>query len=90
MHALRDSLQVEARKQDVSVDIYCCQSYEGTKTYDGVDVCADRAVREIKQHVAELEQDGHQVEKFSILGLVHHTMFHLLLVQLSQRLSVTL
>lgn len=71
MHALRDALHNQAEKQDASVDIYCCRSYEGTKTYDGVDVCADRVVAEIRQHIIEIQQSSHNVEKLSILGSVH-------------------
>ena len=37
-----------AREHQASVDVYCCQSYQGTRTYDGVDVCADRVVVEVR------------------------------------------
>lgn len=68
MFALRDSLLAEARQHEASVSIHCCGSYQGTLTYDGVDVCADRATDEITTYVRKLQSTGVNIEKFSILG----------------------
>lgn len=68
MYALRDALLARAREYQASVDVYCCQSYQGTRTYDGVDVCADRVVDEIHRKIKALRDSGCQIDKFSILG----------------------
>jgi hypothetical protein len=68
MHALRDSLQLRADKEETSINIYCCQSYRASKSYDGIDVCADRVIDEITQHMNGLSATGRRVRKFSILG----------------------
>ena len=68
MHVLRDVLLEHAREHQASVDVYCCQSYQGTRTYDGVDVCADRVVVEVHSKIKTLRDNGCSVDKFSILG----------------------
>ena len=68
MHALRDALLEHAREHQAAVDVYCCQSYQGTGTYDGVDVCADRVVVEVHSKIKALRDSGRYVDKFSILG----------------------
>lgn len=70
LSCLKDTLDKEAasRATGIGVDVVICKSYERSKTYDGVDVCADRAVDEIRKYVASKPTGS--VVKFSILGYV--------------------
>ena len=68
MFAVRDALLAHAREHQASVNVYCCESYQGTRAYDGVDVCADRVVDEVHGKMKALRDSGRQVDKFSILG----------------------
>ncbi|KAF8315952.1 hypothetical protein DL93DRAFT_2034786, partial [Clavulina sp. PMI_390] len=68
MFSLRDALTSRARNDGAAIDIYCSHSYEGTRTYDGVDVCADRAIAEVHAHISKLTAQGKAVDRFSILG----------------------
>lgn len=72
MHSLRDALLAEqdsrSASQEVQIVVHCCKSYQDWMTYDGVDVCADRAVEEIRERTSQLRSEGHRVSRFSILG----------------------
>jgi hypothetical protein len=41
---------------------------ENTHTYDGVDVCAERVVKEIDEEIQRITADGGTVKRFSIVG----------------------
>ncbi|KAK4704506.1 hypothetical protein P7C70_g1702, partial [Phenoliferia sp. Uapishka_3] len=41
---------------------------EDTRTYDGIDYCAERVVTEIDAEVKRIEEDGGTVKRFSIVG----------------------
>lgn len=41
---------------------------ENTHTYDGIDVCAERVVKEIDLEIKRVEEDGGIVRRFSIVG----------------------
>lgn len=43
---------------------------ENTHTYDGVDVCAERVVKEIDEEIQRITADGGTVKRFSIVGWV--------------------
>lgn len=49
--------------------ILVAQGNEGTYTYDGIDVCANRVAKEIDKEVARIEKDGSRVvREFSVMG----------------------
>lgn len=68
MHTLRDALTTRAKEMRRNVRVWCCESYQRSKTFDGVDVCADRAIHEITEKIEETRKSGSLVQKFSILG----------------------
>lgn len=70
LFCLKDTLEKEARSRatEEAVEVFICTSYESSRTYDGVDVCADRTVDEIRRYVDS--RTPRQVVKFSILGCV--------------------
>ena len=68
MHSLRDALQSREQPGGQMLRIHCCESYAGVKTYDGVDVCADRVVDEIYSTIEVYRKVSEEVCKFSILG----------------------
>ncbi|ORY90238.1 putative serine esterase-domain-containing protein [Leucosporidium creatinivorum] len=39
-----------------------------TRTYDGIDLCAERVVQEIDEELKRIEEEGGKVERFSIVG----------------------
>lgn len=43
-------------------------SNSGGQTYDGIDVCGERAIREIEKLVALHSQQGHEITRFSVVG----------------------
>ncbi|KKY21590.1 putative lipase serine [Phaeomoniella chlamydospora] len=45
-----------------------CKSNAGNFTYDGIDVGAERAVKEIRAFSKKLNEDGQPITKFSIVG----------------------
>ena len=68
MYSLREALQNREQNGSCILRIHCCESYSGTKTYDGVDVCADRVVGEIYSTIELYRNASQEVHKFSILG----------------------
>ncbi|KAF8317890.1 hypothetical protein DL93DRAFT_2076396 [Clavulina sp. PMI_390] len=71
---LRNALQEQARIAGVDMVIHLCGSYKRSQTWDGIDICGDRAVKEIKDRLKEIEQSGRRVTKFSILGYVSQSI----------------
>ncbi|KAF8335816.1 putative serine esterase-domain-containing protein, partial [Cantharellus anzutake] len=68
MHTLRRVLQQRADSTGHILEVHCCESYSDVKTYDGVDVCADRVVEEIHSKIEDYRKASQEVRKFSILG----------------------
>jgi hypothetical protein len=68
MYTLREALNSRAKELHRNVRVWCCESYQRSKTFDGVDVCADRAIHEITEKIEETRKSGSFVQKFSILG----------------------
>lgn len=68
MYTLRDELKARADQEGADLVIHACESFQGAKTSDGVDICADRAFGEIKDKITELRKAGRKTTKFSILG----------------------
>jgi len=70
MHTLRDALKARAHTLNCNLLVWCCESYQRSKTFDGVDICADRVIHEITDKITEARKSGSSVQKFSILGQV--------------------
>jgi hypothetical protein len=68
MYTLRDALIARAREMHRNVRVWCCGSYQRSKTFDGIDVCADRVIHEIIEKIEETRRSGVCVQKFSIIG----------------------
>lgn len=47
---------------------------EGTLTYDGIDLCGERVVKEIDSEIERIREDGGEVTRFSIVGYVLHLL----------------
>ncbi|KIX05101.1 uncharacterized protein Z518_05973 [Rhinocladiella mackenziei CBS 650.93] len=45
-----------------------CRRNNGSLTYDGIDVGAERVAKEIEDILEELERDGFKITKFSVVG----------------------
>lgn len=70
MYTLRDALNARADALDCNLLVVCCKSYQRSKSFDGVDICADRVIHEITDRITETRKSGSFVQKFSILGQV--------------------
>lgn len=68
MYTLKDTLVERAESEGANIDVWCCESYRGPKTFDGVDICADRIIQEIHIKIKDFDRDGRRATKFSILG----------------------
>jgi hypothetical protein len=51
----------------LEVRVLVCKSFTGSHTWDGIDVNAHRASREIDQEIKRLEGQGKKVEVFSLV-----------------------
>jgi hypothetical protein len=62
----------ESTRVGLEVRVLVCKSFTGSHTWDGIDVNAHRASREIDQEIKRLEGQGKKVEVFSLVrtGLV--------------------
>ena len=56
------------KQGDMDVVILNSMSNSGSKTYDGIDWIAERAVREVKAEQAEFKRQGRYLARFSIIG----------------------
>ncbi|SCV68157.1 BQ2448_278 [Microbotryum intermedium] len=54
--------------ENVKLVVLPAKLNEWTNTYDGIDICAERVVREIDQECERIAQDGGHVKRFSIVG----------------------
>jgi hypothetical protein len=68
MYTLRDALKSHADEVRCNVRVWCCESYQRSKTCDGIDICADRAIDEITEQITTIRNSGKFIQKFSILG----------------------
>ncbi|WWD22113.1 hypothetical protein CI109_106602 [Kwoniella shandongensis] len=62
------TVSTQIQKGTENLVIMVAGGIASTLTYDGVDVCASRVAWEVDQKVAELEEDGDRVTKFSVMG----------------------
>ncbi|KAI5479229.1 lipid particle protein [Pseudohyphozyma bogoriensis] len=53
---------------DVRFVVLSASMNEDTRTYDGIDICAERVVEEIDSEIARIEEEGGEVTRFSIVG----------------------
>lgn len=53
---------------DENLIVLNCKRNAGSFTYDGIEVGAERVVKEIEEHLDELARDGFDITKFSIIG----------------------
>jgi hypothetical protein len=62
----------KSTRPGLDVRVFVCKSFTGSHTWDGIDVNAHRASREIDQEIKRLEGQGKKVEVFSLVrtGLV--------------------
>ena len=63
---LVDTLQEHHGKDKIMTLV--CKSNAGNFTYDGIDVGAERAAKEIKEFLKEMDDQGRNITKFSIVG----------------------
>ncbi|GAA6064206.1 hypothetical protein JCM10212_001619 [Sporobolomyces blumeae] len=54
--------------RDVKLVVLAAKLNEFTATYDGIDLCAERALNEVDDEVERIRKDGGRVERFSIVG----------------------
>ncbi|KDE08557.1 hypothetical protein MVLG_01334 [Microbotryum lychnidis-dioicae p1A1 Lamole] len=63
-----ESTSSTQQSDEVKLVVLPAKLNEWTNTYDGIDICAERVVREIDQECERIAQDGGQVKRFSIVG----------------------
>jgi triacylglycerol esterase/lipase EstA (alpha/beta hydrolase family) len=54
-------------RDGLELHILVCKSFTGSHTWDGIDVNAHRAAKEIDTEIERLEKDGKVVEVFSVV-----------------------
>ncbi|KAM0755796.1 DUF676-domain-containing protein [Meredithblackwellia eburnea MCA 4105] len=55
-------------EEDIKLVVLAASQNEDTRTYDGIDVCAERVVVEIDEEIQRIEAEGGKVTRFSIFG----------------------
>eukprot|EP00798_Chlamydomonas_sp_ICE-L_P013448 gene13448-19306_t len=66
---LKEGAAARVRQEnEPEVVVWNCRANEARMTYDGIDCCADRLVKELKNEVDVLESQGKTVTKVSLVG----------------------
>ncbi|KAG6868194.1 hypothetical protein C0993_006407 [Termitomyces sp. T159_Od127] len=53
---------------NTQIEVLVAETNSENSTYDGIDWCGERVAQEVADKVAELEEDGKTVERFSVTG----------------------
>ncbi|KAJ3825413.1 DUF676-domain-containing protein [Lentinula raphanica] len=61
-------LAIATESNQVRIQLLSIEANQGSKTYDGIDWSAERAVEEIRESIREMSSKGDRVVKFSITG----------------------
>jgi hypothetical protein len=62
------STSLRERFAEDKVEILVAKRNAGSFTYDGVDTGGERVASEVEQKLEELENDGHEIKKISVIG----------------------
>jgi pimeloyl-ACP methyl ester carboxylesterase len=62
------STSLRERFPEDRLEILVAKRNAGSFTYDGVDTGGERVADEIEQTLEELEKDGHDIKKISVIG----------------------
>lgn len=69
MGTLKSYLEKTSNATDpVPLKVHVCESYKIAKSYDGIDLCAGRVIKEMETIISGLKKEDKTVTKFSILG----------------------
>lgn len=60
--------QTQSGVNPPEVLIHICKSFTGSHTWDGIDVNAWRASKEVDEVIEKVEESGKRVEHFSVIG----------------------
>ncbi len=55
-------------EQFPDINLLVTTSNAGNRTYDGVDVCGERAANEVKEYIKQSEKEGKTIKKISFVG----------------------